>query len=61
MATNHIRTGENKKYFYLFGLIILSLLATVYLQNTGEERYIIPYVPLLIILCTPLLQNRSQL
>jgi hypothetical protein len=42
-----------KKYLYLFALIILSLLATVYFQNVGEERYIIPYAPLLIILSIP--------
>lgn len=44
-----------KKYFYLFALIISSLIATVYLQNVGEERYLIPYAPLLIILTIPLL------
>lgn len=44
-----------KKYFYLMGIIFLSLLATVYLQNIGEERYIIPYAPLLIILSTPII------
>ena len=44
---------KNKKYFYLFALIIFSLLLTVYFQNVGEERYIIPYAPLLIILSVP--------
>jgi len=49
-----IKINENlKKYFYLFALIILSLLATVYLQNVGEERYIIPFAPLLMILSLP--------
>jgi hypothetical protein len=48
-----------KKYLYLFGLIISSLLITVYLQNPGEERYIIPYVPLLIILSAPILFDKD--
>ena len=43
-----------KKYLYLFALIILSLFITLYIQNVGEERYIIPYSPLLIILSIPL-------
>jgi 4-amino-4-deoxy-L-arabinose transferase-like glycosyltransferase len=43
----------NKKYLYLFALIIASLFITIYLQNVGEERYIIPYSPLLIILSIP--------
>jgi len=42
-----------RKYFYLFALIIFSLLITVYLQNVGEERYIMPYAPILIILSIP--------
>jgi len=42
-----------KKYLYLFALIILSLFITLYLQNVGEERYLIPYAPLLIILSIP--------
>lgn len=45
---------ENKKYFFLFALIVLSLLAIAYLQIVGEERYIIPYIPLLIILSAPI-------
>lgn len=44
-----------KKYFLLFALIIFSLLATVYFQNVGEERYLIPYAPLLMILIIPLI------
>jgi len=48
-----LKDSPFKKYFYLFGMIIASLLATVYLQNVGEERYLIPYAPLLIILSTP--------
>ncbi len=43
-----------KKYLILFTLIISSLLATVYLQNVGEERYIIPYIPFLIFLNIPI-------
>lgn len=42
-----------KKYLNLFALFILSLLIAVYLQNVGEERYIIPYTPLLMILSLP--------
>ncbi len=42
-----------KKYFFFFALIILSLMLTVYLQAPGEERYIMPYAPLLIILSAP--------
>ncbi len=42
------------KYLYLMALIILSLPMMVYLQNVGEERYIIPYAPLLLILSAPL-------
>jgi 4-amino-4-deoxy-L-arabinose transferase-like glycosyltransferase len=48
---------SNKKYFWLFALIILSLFITVYLQNPAEERYMIPYTPLLMILSLPFLTN----
>lgn len=48
---------EAKKFIYLFSLIILSLLMIVFLQNIGEERYLIPYAPLLIILSIPLFQT----
>lgn len=58
LLLNLINVGEeNKKYFYLMGLVILSMILTLYLQNTGEERYLIPYQPLLIILTIPLLAN----
>lgn len=55
LLTGFIKVDASiKKYFYLFGLIILSVLLTVYLQNIGEERYLMPYAPLLIIICIPL-------
>jgi len=41
------------KYVSLFVLLFFSLLIAVYLQNPGEERYLIPYVPLFIILGAP--------
>jgi hypothetical protein len=41
---------ENKKYFYAMGLMILSILFAAYALNVGEERYMIPYTPLLILL-----------
>jgi len=54
LFTKKIRTENyNKKFFYLFGLAILSLFVTIYLQNVGEERYMIPYVPLLILMSVP--------
>ena len=34
---------ENRKYVYLFGGLLLSLFVMVYLQNPGEERYLVPY------------------
>ncbi|MFH0803464.1 MAG: hypothetical protein V2A78_13910 [bacterium] len=43
------------KYVSLFVLLFFSLLIAVYLQNPGEERYIIPYAPLFIILGSPIL------
>jgi 4-amino-4-deoxy-L-arabinose transferase-like glycosyltransferase len=46
---------ETEKFLILFILVILSLLPVVFLFNFGEERYIIPYTPLLIILSIPLL------
>ena len=49
-----------RKYFYLFALIILSLIITTYFQGVGEERYIIPYVPLLIISSVPIFKNLSS-
>lgn len=56
LATGWLKADKNiKKYFFLFALIILSLLATVYMQNVGEERYFIPYAPLLIILSVPII------
>jgi hypothetical protein len=45
--------AENKKYFYFMGLVLLSLFVTIFIQNPGEERYLIPYEPLLIILSIP--------
>ncbi len=45
---------NEKKYFYLMALIVLSIPLTVYLQNIGEERYLMPYAPLLIILSIPI-------
>jgi hypothetical protein len=54
IATKKINVGRhNEKFFYLFGLAIFSLFATIYLQNVGEERYMIPYVPLLILMSMP--------
>jgi hypothetical protein len=54
IATDKIKFNkENKKYIYLFGLMMVSLFLTIYLQNVGEERYIIPYSPVLIILSIP--------
>ncbi len=54
ISTKKIRIeSHNKKFFYLFGLAILSLFATIYLQNVGEERYMIPYAPLLILMSVP--------
>lgn len=44
---------EDKKYFYLMGLIVLSLLLSAYGQSVGEERYFIPYVPLLMMMSVP--------
>ncbi|MEK7658533.1 MAG: hypothetical protein AAB352_01550 [Patescibacteria group bacterium] len=44
---------SDKKYFYFMALIIFSVPLTVYLQNIGEERYLMPYAPLLIILSIP--------
>jgi len=44
---------NNKKYLYLFAIIIVSLFIIIYLQNVGEERYIIPYSPILIMLSVP--------
>jgi hypothetical protein len=57
--------GQFKKYFYLMALIVLCLPVMVYFQNIGEERYIIPYAPLLIILSIPMFlsafyENNSQ-
>jgi 4-amino-4-deoxy-L-arabinose transferase-like glycosyltransferase len=46
---------EYKKYFFLFAIIVLSLLATTFIQSVGEERYIIPYQPLLILLSVPII------
>jgi hypothetical protein len=43
-----------RKYLYLFALIISALFITIYLQNVGEERYLIPYSPLLIIMSLPI-------
>lgn len=64
LLKNWLKVEEaNKKYFYLAGLIILSLLLTVYLQNPGEERYLMPYSPLLIILSIPIFhpfKNRAN-
>ena len=58
IATNKIKISHNtKKYFYLMALIILSLFATLYLQNPGEERYLIPYAPLLMILSIPTIRS----
>jgi len=48
---------EKKKYFNLLFFIVMTLPITVYLQNVGEERYIIPYVPLLIILSIPMIKK----
>lgn len=54
LLTNKIEFNKkNKKYLYLFAIIIISLFISIYLQNVGEERYIIPYAPLLIILSLP--------
>ena len=62
IKTNLIKLESSiKKYFYLFGLFIFSLFTTVYLQNPGEERYIIPYSPLLIILSIPFFNSLSKL
>jgi 4-amino-4-deoxy-L-arabinose transferase-like glycosyltransferase len=47
------KAKTNQKYLYLFGLIVFSLLLATYLQGVGEERYIIPYAPLLMILSIP--------
>lgn len=44
---------ETEKYLCLMLLIVLSLPIIIYLQNVGEERYLIPYQPLLIILAIP--------
>jgi len=54
LLTNKITFNkDDKKYLYLFALIIISLFTIIYLQNVGEERYIIPYSPILIILSIP--------
>ena len=54
IATKKIHAERhNRKFFYLFALAIFSLFATIYLQNVGEERYMIPYVPLLILMSIP--------
>ena len=45
----------NKKYFYFIALIVLSVPLTVYLLSPGEERYFMPYAPLLIILSVPII------
>ncbi len=42
--------GENKKYVALILLTLPCLFASIYLQGVGEERYLIPYTTLLIIL-----------
>lgn len=56
IATKKIHVAKhNERFFYLFALAILSLFATIYLQNVGEERYMIPYVPFLIIMSVPTL------
>ena len=52
---------STKKYIYLSALIILSLFITLYIQNVGEERYLIPYSPLLIILSLPIFTQLSNL
>jgi len=61
-ATNRIKIRKDiKKYFYLMALIITSLIITLYIQNPGEERYLIPYAPLLIILSIPLFLHIANL
>ncbi len=45
--------GVCNRYAYLLALMFLSMLLAVYLQNPGEERYMIPYAPLLIMLGSP--------
>jgi 4-amino-4-deoxy-L-arabinose transferase-like glycosyltransferase len=56
ILSNRVKVDEIfKKYFYFFFLILFSLLIAVFLQGTGEERYLIPYAPLIIILDIPLL------
>jgi len=52
--------NEIEKYLWLFALIILALFITIYLQNVGEERYIIPYSPLLMILAIPAINKISK-
>jgi len=51
---------ETKKYLFLFAIIILSLFITLYFQNVGEERYLIPYCPFLIMLAIPTLTKLTN-
>jgi hypothetical protein len=41
---------KNRKYLYLLAALILTLFVVVYAQSVGEERYLIPYEIIFIIL-----------
>jgi hypothetical protein len=60
LVTNKLKIDSfAKKNLYLMALIVFALFLTIYTQGTGEERYLIPYAPLLLIIAIPLIRQKS--